>query len=461
MKLLTRLRGSFPHLIILFATLCLTNACGSSERRLHRTFAEQKTGVLQLPSGDVVLHEELVTSPGAQDLEIVGSDTTLRAAPDFKGRALLVVDRAENVQIHHIAFDGNRDNIAAQPLEMAPPENAFRVWYPNNGILADQVQGLSIVNVWLKNVRGFPILVSRSSKIRMLKLTVEDSGGKDPRGRNNLSGGVLIEEGSKSFEVHESIFHRILGNGLWTHSLRTSGRLDTGVFAKNEFDTIGRDAIQVGHATKVRVEDNTGRNIGFPAEIVDIEHGGTPVAIDTAGNVDQTLYLRNTFEDINGKCIDLDGFHDGAVRENRCTNRKRPEIYPHGHFGIVMNNTDPDAESKNIEIAGNTLDGTKFGALFVMGSGHTITGNHFVHLNFSGCNESQGKVDCIYKKDEPKMLESGIYLGRGVARKEETKNNTIRENEITGHKMESRCVVRGPGVAPGANTVNSNDCQDQ
>lgn len=460
MTFLARLRRAL--LIALSAALCITTACTlSPEAKLRKALAEQKTGLIQLPSGQIVLHDELVTSPGAQDLEIAGSDTTLRAAPDFKGRALLVIDRAENVQVHHITFDGNRDNLAAPPLEMAPPENAFRVWYPNNGILADRVQGLSIVNVWLSNVRGFPILVSRSSKIRMLKLTVEDSGGKDAKGRNNLSGGVLIEEGSKNFEVHESVFRRVLGNGLWTHSLRTSERLDTGVFTKNQFDTIGRDAIQVGHATKVRVEDNTGKNIGYPPEVVDIEHGGTPVAIDTAGNVDQTQYLRNAFEDVNGKCIDLDGFHDGAVRENKCTNRKRPETYPHGHFGIVMNNTDPGVQSNNIEVTNNTLDGTKFGALFVMGSGHTITGNHFVHLNFSECNESQGKFECIYKKDEPKMLESGIYLGRGVARMEETRNNTIQGNEITGHMMKSRCVIAGPGVMLMSNKVESNDCRDQ
>ena len=47
---------------------------------------------------------------------------------------------------------------------MAPPENAFRVWYPNNGLLADRVDGLDITGLTFANVVNFPILISRSSK---------------------------------------------------------------------------------------------------------------------------------------------------------------------------------------------------------------------------------------------------------------------------------------------------------
>jgi len=134
---------------------------------------------------------------------------------------------------------------------------------------------------------------------------------------------ILIEEGARDFEVRASAFRRIRGNALWTHSLYTSPRSEDGRLLENHFDSIGRDAIQVGHATRVRVEGNTGVRIGFPSEIVDAEHAGTPVGIDTAGNVDHTEYVRNRFEEINGKCIDLDGFHDGVVRENICINKPR------------------------------------------------------------------------------------------------------------------------------------------
>jgi hypothetical protein len=84
-----------------------------------------------------------------------------------------------------------------------------------------------------------------------------------------------------------------------------------------------------------------------------------------------------------------------------------------------------------------------------------------VRLNLAGCNESAGKFPCIYKADEPEMLETGIYLGRGVARKEETRGNVIRGNHLSGHMMKARCVGFGPGVARALNTVDGNTCSDE
>ncbi len=410
-----------------------------------------------MPAGVVGISSELVLAPGAHDLEIDGAATVLKALDNFHGRAILVADSAKRIRLRDFTIDGNRE---AQPLEMAPPENYFRVWYPNNGLLFDRVEGLDISGLHLRNITSFPILVSRSSGIRISKVEVDESGSRNTQGRNNLSGGILIEEGSSDFEVRDSTFRRIAGNALWTHSLRISPRLQDGVFAGNRFDTIGRDAIQVGHATRVLVEDNTGTAIGYPVELVDVEHGGIPVAIDTAGNVDASAYARNHFEEVNGSCIDLDGFHDGSVRDNTCVDLKRQEDYPFGHFGLVMNNTDPDTHSQNIEIAGNTIDGMKYGGLYLMGSGHRVTGNRFVHLNTAGCNESAAQVYCIYKPDEPQMLESGIYLSRGLGRVEETRGNVIRDNVISGHKMKTRCIAFGPGVSPPANTLEGNACSD-
>jgi hypothetical protein len=156
----------------------------------------------------------------------------------------------------------------------------------------------------------------------------------------------------------------------------------------------------------------------------------------------------------------LDGFHDGSVVENKCTNRGSPIAYPFGHFGIVMNNTDPNMHSQNIEIRGNILDGTKFGALFLMGSGHRVIGNSFLHLNKAECNEKAKEFVCIYKTDEPKMLESGIYLSKGVVRMEDVRGNVIRGNTISGHKMKSRCIATGPGVSLNQNSVGTNTCED-
>lgn len=443
-----------------FATLLLAGCerPPSVEAQFREALAKQSMGMVRLPAGDMVISEPIRIPSGATEMEIRGDgNSRVVASKDFKGAALFVVEKGKNILFADFAIDGNRAALA-KPLEMAPPENAFRVWYPNNGILADQVEGLRIERMVFQNVVNFPVLVSRSTAVRIREVRVENSGSLNAKGRNNLSGGILLEEGTADFEVQKSSFKNIRGNGLWTHSLLTSPQLLDGAFFENTFDQIGRDAIQVGHAKRVRVEGNTGREIGFPVDIVDVENGGTPVVIDTAGDVEGSQYTRNRFDEINGKCIDLDGFHDGVVLDNTCINRMDAVAYPSGHFGIVMNNTNPNTHSSNIELSGNLIDGAKYGGLFLMGSNNHVTNNRFVNLNLAGCNESS--PSCVYKADEPRMLEAGIYVGRGVARLEEAKGNVIRNNIISGHKMGARCVVLGPGVAPVAATVEMNDCQD-
>jgi len=431
--------------------LFLTGCSQSPEARIRATLASQTTGVIRFPPGEIEISSELTLAPGAHDLAISGSGTRLKAADNFKGRAMLVLEDAERIHLHDFAIDGNRGKLA-KPLEMAPAENAFRVWYPNNGILANKVAGLQIEGLELSDVVNFPILISQSSKVRIRKVTIDSSGSKNARGRNNLSGGILLEEGTTDFEVRESTFRAILGNALWTHSNFHAPRQQDGVFAGNKFDTIGRDAIQVGHATRVRVEGNTGINIGYPMDIVDIENQGTPVAIDTAGNVDNSTYARNEFKEINGQCIDLDGFHDGFVQQNTCINKRGVEAYPLGGSAIVMNNTHPDAHSSNIEISGNIIEGSKFGGLFLMGSRNRVLDNLFLSLNLA-------------HRDEPEILTSGIYLSRGVARLEETTGNVIRGNRILGYnmgyKVKTRCVAFAPGVTRSANSVASNTCADE
>jgi hypothetical protein len=442
------------------ATLAATSGCGgSAESRLRKTLATQVTGTIRLPAGVIEVSSELKLAPGAHDLEIIGSATLLKAADGFEGRAIIVGEGITRVALRDISIEGSRFTMG-KPRDMAPPENAFRIYYHDNGVLFDRAEGLELTELRFSSISGFAILVSRSSAIRVMRVQVEDSGSLDAKGRNNSTGGILIEEGSSTFEVRDSTLRRIHGNGVWTHSLFTSPRLQDGIIANNRFDTIGRDAIEIGHATRVRVEQNTGSRIGFPVEVVDIEHGGTPVTIDTAGNVDHSVYGSNKFEEINGKCIDLDGFHDGTVRENQCINRRGPQDYPSGHFGIVMNNTDPNSQPVNVKITGNLLDGTKFGALFLMGSHNQVTGNSFTHINTAECNEAAAKFGCVYKTDEPKMLETGIYLGRGVARMVETRDNVIRGNKVSGHKMKTRCIAAGPGVSLAANSIGPNTCED-
>ncbi len=419
------------------------------------------TGVFVLPAGVIELSESLTIPEGAHDLEISGdpSGTTLRAASNFRGRALLSMSQGRNLRIHNLRFDGNRAALE-KPTELPLSGTAFLAFYENNGIAADAVRGLSIAEVELENIPALAIIVSASSDVRIERVSVSESGGRNAKGRNNTTGGILLEEGVSNFRVSESKFRKIRGNAVWTHSNYTSPRNGPGIIAGNSFDFIGRDAIQVGHATSVRVEENRGVRVGFPAAEVDVEGGGTPVGIDTAGNVDRSTYAGNRFEETNGKCIDLDGFHHGEVRGNVCINRGRAEDYPFGHFAIVFNNTNPDMQSESIVVAENQIEGTKFGGIFVIGSNNTITRNRMRNLNTAGCTESAAKFGCYYFENEPGLLRSGIYIGGRAERPAPARGNRIEDNEIVGHKMKTRCIDAAPGVSLAENTIRGNRCAD-
>ena len=411
---------------------------------------------VQLPAGILTVTAE-TRVPAGFTLRGHRAGTTLRAASTFKGRAILVCE--SNVTVERLTIDGNRAALE-KPVEIAPYDKPFIRFYNNNGIIADGVKALTLKDITLRNIANFAVIVAASDGVALERVHVSDSGSRKANGRNNTSGGILIEEGTKNFAVRLGRYRNIRGNGLWTHSLYTSPRNGPGVFQSNDFENIGRDALQAGHAMDMVIEKNTGRRIGWPVDIVDVEGGGTPVAIDTAGNVSDTLYAQNRFEEINGKCIDLDGFHSGRVLENSCVNRGKPEDYPFGHYGIVFNNTNPDMQSRGIVVEKNLIDGTKFGGIFVIGQHHTIMGNRLLNINMAGCNESHAKFGCVYDAKQPDLLRSGIYLGAGAERPDPAQLNVISENEISGYGMAEHCIAAAPGIEIGTQDIGKNECRN-
>ena len=382
--------------------------------------------------------------------------STLRASASFKGGAIVVLESGATVE--RLTIDGNRAKLASV-LPLAPYDRTFADFYPANGILSAGTHDITIRDVKLRNVANLAIVVSAAKKVTIERVQVTSSGSLNNKGHNNTTGGILLEEGTEEFLVQNCLLEDIRGNGIWTHSRKI--RNGRGRVTGNRFVTIGRDAIQVGHATEVRVDHNTGSQIGYPFEVVDVEGGGTPVAIDTAGNVDKSVYQDNEFFEINGKCIDLDGFHHGDVLANTCRNKLAAEQYPAGSIGLVFNNSNPGMQSESVRVIGNVLDGVKFSGMFVIGSGHTIQGNQMLRLNLAGCNESHWKFGCIYNPKEPGIVESGIYLSKHGERVDASRQNTITGNVITGFKMAERCIVPAPGVDLKSNTIKENVCKNQ
>jgi hypothetical protein len=387
----------------------------------------------QLPPGSVEIVNEIRLPDGTHDLIVRGSrNTQLHAAGSFQGRAIFSCKNCRNITFQDFSIDGNRGALEQRVL---PPSGnrAFAKYFRNNGILVEDSGGVTFRNLQFRNVASFPILVKTSQNVTIEDCSVVDSGSRNPAGKNNTTGGFVLEEGTAQFRVLRSRFENILGNAVWTHSYYWAERNHDGEISGNTFHEIGRDAIQVGRSTCVRVHHNYGRRIGYPAEIVDAD----PVGIDTAGNVDNCVYENNSFEEVDGKCIDLDGFHDGAVRANTCINRGKPDDYPYGNFGITLNNT-PILQSENIAIINNRLEGMKYGGIFVIGSGHQITGNQMTRLN-----------------------RNGIYLAEGADKPDPARNLRIENNLITGFEIAARCVEAAKSVKLSDSLIQNNTCRDE
>ena len=419
--------------------------------------------VIPLPEGIMDIREPLTVDANT-DVRGSPRGSAIRMAQGFTGSAAIVI-RGDRVRLRNFTILGNREQLEVRS-GLPPYDRRFADFTGRNGILADSHADIAIESLRFYEVAGFAILVSRSRNVSIERVTVEASGSRgapltNQAGSNNATGGILLEEGTTDFLVANCEFRNIRGNGLWTHSLYTSPRNARGVFARNLFETVGRDALQVGHATGMRVEDNTGERIGFPRDAVDAEGHAIPVGIDTAGNVDNAVYLRNRFSEINGKCMDLDGLHDSEIRGNLCVNRAAPEAYPMGNYSIVMNDTNPDMRTKNIRIVENTLDSPVFGGIFVIGTGNTIARNRLWNMNTAHCNDNLAHYGCNYAAADPEILEAGIYLGCGAERPAPARGNVVEDNWITGWKMRAHCVERAPDIPASANTVRNNWCRER
>src|SRR5262249_11341064 len=149
--------------------------------------------------------------------EVAGVGTWLHAGPDFAGSAVIVVD-GPGVRLRDLTIDGNREALEVR-ADLPPSDVSFARFTRANGVMAVGASDLHVSQVTLRNIAGFAILVSRSSRVTIDRVRVADSGSRATNGCNNTTGGILLEEGTADFRVTASEFRNIRGNGLWTHSL--------------------------------------------------------------------------------------------------------------------------------------------------------------------------------------------------------------------------------------------------
>ncbi len=415
---------------------------------------------VELPAGRIHLDRPIEIPKGARNVELRGNaaGSTLVLDSGFNGTAAIVADAAVNLTLSGFEIVGDRSDLKSDwylPLK----EAAFADYYDGNGIVIRASTGVTIRRIGFSGIRAFPIIVNASSKTLIESVNIADSGTLNREGHNNTTGGILFEEGVNGFVVRGSTISRVTGNAIWTHSYSRSPRQSDGEISGNTIAQVARDAIQVGHATHVRVENNHGTDIGFPADYVDFPGYGTPVALDSAGNVDHSVYVNNTFTNVAGQCIDLDGFHDGEVTGNKCINNTGTAARWLGlHFGILFGNHDPGMTSTNVTIARNTIQGFAYGGVFLIGDHNRIEDNQFLDVDLAQCGQKPVTAKCNAMLDEPDALRSGIYLSDNGGRPARTHDNIIRHNTITGFGIPQHCIAAKRGVDLSANIIEANSC---
>jgi len=387
--------------IALLITSQLLLLAQTPEARL-RTALQAKTGAVTLPTGVIEISREITLPADAHDLNITGTNTTIKASSTFRGRALIILPAGKNIAIHDLSLDGNRAAFP-EPLGPPPPTAMLSRVVANNGIVAEGVQGLEIASLKATEIAGFPILINGGHNIHIRDAVITDSGTLDPAGHNNGSGGVVLEEGVTDFEIVHALVGKIRGNGIWIRSASSGAAVTAarGVISDSEFTILARAAIEISHATAITIENNTGHMIGFPGEEAVTSGAVLPTAISASGSVDHVAIRNNSFDEIAGRCLTLEGFNDG-------------------------------------EVTGNTCAEDLFNAFVIRGTGNHITANHLTDLNHA-------------HRDQPESLRAGIYLAVGAS------GNTLDGNDISGYGMAQHCVG---GPALDANKLSKNLCSD-
>ena len=80
---------------------------------------------IRLPAGITEVHAEWPVPEGVHDLEVIGAGSILRAAPDFRGRAIFAVRSGTRIRFRDFTIDGNRD-ILEQRAGLPGSDTPFR-----------------------------------------------------------------------------------------------------------------------------------------------------------------------------------------------------------------------------------------------------------------------------------------------------------------------------------------------
>jgi len=440
--------------------VAISAGCGRTPAEKFLLAVAEGKGKVPLPGGVLELEKPIVMGPRANGLEIIGKPgDVVRARKGIELRAFFVCRECKKVTLSGFAIEGDPD-LRSHPAEAPPADTELREYFSGNGIVIEGGQGFTVKNMTFKDLSGFAVLGAFDKNTTVENNEIADSGTRNGKGHNTGAGGVSFTDGSDGFLVRGNTFKRLFGNGVWVHSRARADRSQNGVIEGNHFENISRNMVLLSRAYKIAVRKNNAKMIGFPIDTVNTD-ARPPAGVATEGKVDSSVIEGNEFEQVNGRCFDLDGFHDSEVTGNSCRNRGEAGEYPHGGYGLVLDNSSSEMHSQLVNIHDNTIEGMRWGGVFLIGSGHKVVRNKLLRLNLLGCTAATRDFACTPNADEPMIARAGIYLGLRGARPDPVAGAVIEDNEVSGTGMGSgNCVVYAPQVKPEASTARNNNCRN-
>jgi hypothetical protein len=158
------------------------------------------TGVVELPAGETHLRWPVTIPKGSQHVTLRGNPkgSVLVLDAGFTGRAAIIAEGVSDLTLEGFAIQGNRTDQKSDwylPLK----EAAFADYYPDNGIVVRKSDQVVVRHVTFSRMRTFPLIVNASSNVTIDGVNIEDCGTLNRAGRNNTTGGILLEQGVAGF----------------------------------------------------------------------------------------------------------------------------------------------------------------------------------------------------------------------------------------------------------------------
>ncbi len=408
--------------------------------------------------------------------------TRIRRGADLPdGKGIFTLNGARDIGFEGLAIDGNVTSAVGKLYHQDEANGGFSNDPMSPALTKNTsfwVKGGS-QRIWFRNVRiehtgGYAILLDGTSDY-IDDISIDDIWleynrphffGVDAGDMNygSWTGGILYTRGNstgypvRGLKCRNVRAKRVMGNVIWGH-LYNFNRLHSDIrVTDSSFIDCGLDGILFGGCIGGVAANNTFRRIGF---ISNSDSGAlTPkflpglnaTALDTSGLVKGVNYKSNTFININGGHMDLDGYCYGVVSGNSCRMAKSGDIdyvedqvasFGTGSgplvYGVQPSNSQNNEAGEGIVIDGNLFVNMRRGAICLAATRGSSIRNNLIHH----------PADAIFAPI--------VLFNIGAADTQRTYDNVIESNEIHWNPASQAAAVQELGDALGYLPFDSND----